>query len=77
MNKEQEMILLSQKMMEDNEFRLRTTTDTSENEIRDMIEYFMGTIRETENELISVGNEFDHRSVFGKETFSIFSFLGS
>jgi len=52
--KEEELIRLSQKMMEDNEFRLKATIEASENEIRDIAEFFTGKIRETENELAAV-----------------------
>jgi len=52
--KEEELIRLSQKMMEDNEFRLKATIEASENEIRDIAEFFTGKIRETENELVAV-----------------------
>ena len=53
-HKEEELIRLSQKMMEDNEFRLKTTIEASEHEIRDIAEFFTGKIRETENELTAV-----------------------
>lgn len=56
LRKEEELIRLSQKMMEDNEFRLKATIEASENEIRDIEEFFLGKIRETENELISVSS---------------------
>jgi hypothetical protein len=54
LRKEEELIRLSQKMMEDNEFRFKTTLEASENEIRDIAEFFIGKIRETENELTAV-----------------------
>lgn len=54
LQKEEELIRLSQKMMEDNEFRLKSTIEASENEIRDIAEFFTGKIRETENELAAV-----------------------
>lgn len=54
LRKEEELIRMSQKMMEDNEFRLKATLEASENEIRDIEEFFIGKIRETENELITV-----------------------
>ena len=54
LHKEEELIRLSQKMMEDSEFRLKSTIEASENEIRDIAEFFTGKIRETENELIAV-----------------------
>jgi hypothetical protein len=54
LHKEEELIHLSQKMMEDNEFRLKSTLEASENEIRDIAEFFTSKIRETENELIAV-----------------------
>jgi hypothetical protein len=41
-------------MIEDNEFRLKATLEASENEIRDIVEFFTGKIHETENELIAV-----------------------
>ncbi len=41
-------------MIEDNEFRLKATLEASENEIRDIVEFFSGKISETENELIAV-----------------------
>ncbi len=40
--------------MEDNEFRLKATLEASENEIRDIAEFFTGKIRETQNELVAV-----------------------
>ena len=58
LRKEEELIRLSQKMMEDNEFRFKTTLEASENEIRDIAEFFIGKIRETENELIAVSEFF-------------------
>ena len=58
LRKEEELIHLSQKMMEDNEFRLKATLEASENEIRDIAEFFTGKIRETENELIAVNKSF-------------------
>lgn len=54
LRKEEDLIRLAQKMTEDNEFRLKQTTEASENEIRDIVEYFTGKIRETENELNAV-----------------------
>ena len=54
LQKEEELIRLSQKMMEDNEFRLKSTIEASENEIRDIAEFFTGKIREAENELAAV-----------------------
>ena len=54
LRKEEELIRLSQKMMEDNEFRLKATVEASEAEIRDIIEFFTSKIRETENELAAV-----------------------
>jgi hypothetical protein len=54
LRKEEELIRLSQKMMEDSEFRLKSTLEASENEIRDISEFFIGKIRETENELMAV-----------------------
>ena len=60
LRKEEELIRLSQKMMEDNEFRLKATLEASENEIRDIAEFFTGKIHETENELISVSVVFIH-----------------
>jgi hypothetical protein len=58
LRKEEELIRLSQKMMEDNEFRLKATLEASENEIRDIGEFFTGKIRETENELFAVNKSF-------------------
>ena len=54
LRKEEDLVRLSQKMMEDNEFRLRTIAEANENEKRDVTEYFIGRIHETENELAAV-----------------------
>jgi NDP-sugar pyrophosphorylase family protein len=54
LHKEEELVRLSQKMMEDNEFRLRSTIEASENEIRAIAEFFTEKIREAENELVEV-----------------------
>lgn len=45
-------------MMEDNEARLKATIEASENEVRDMTEFFTGKIREAENELHAVRQKF-------------------
>lgn len=52
--KEQELINLSHKMTEDNEFRLTETKEASERQIREIAEYYTGRIREVENELVEV-----------------------
>lgn len=44
--------------MEDNEARLKATIEASENEVRDMTEFFTGKIREAENELHAVRRKF-------------------
>ncbi|CAF5071662.1 unnamed protein product, partial [Rotaria magnacalcarata] len=54
LQKEGELIRLSQKMMEDNEARLKATIEARENEMHDITEYFTGKIRETEHELIAL-----------------------
>ncbi|CAF1133715.1 unnamed protein product [Rotaria sordida] len=54
LQKEGDLIRLAQKIMEDNESRLKSTIEASENEIRDIAEYFTGKIRETENELTAL-----------------------
>ncbi|CAF3214390.1 unnamed protein product [Rotaria socialis] len=54
LQKEGELIRLSQKMMEDNEARLKATIEARENEMRDTAEYFTGKIRETEHELVAL-----------------------
>ncbi|CAF4648755.1 unnamed protein product [Rotaria sp. Silwood1] len=54
LQKEGDLIRLAQKIMEDNESRLKATMEASENEIRDIAEYFTGKIRETENELVAL-----------------------
>jgi hypothetical protein len=53
-HKEEELIHLSQKMMEDNEFRIKSTREANENEKLDIKEFFEGKIRETTNELAKV-----------------------
>lgn len=60
LRKEEELIRLSQKMMEDNEFRLKATIEASANEIRDIAEFFTGKIREAENELVAVRSNLKH-----------------
>ncbi|CAF1626128.1 unnamed protein product, partial [Adineta ricciae] len=47
-HKEEELIHLSQKMMEDNEFRLKAMKEASENELRDIKEYYVAKTVETE-----------------------------
>ncbi|CAF2959691.1 unnamed protein product [Rotaria sp. Silwood2] len=54
LQKEGDLVRLAQKVMEDNESRLKATIEASENEIRDIAEYFTGKIRETENELVAL-----------------------
>ena len=54
LQKEEELIRLSQKMMEDNEYRLQATIEASEQEIREIAEFFTEKIRETEDELLQV-----------------------
>ncbi|UJR36357.1 hypothetical protein I4U23_029083 [Adineta vaga] len=49
-HKEEELIHLSQKMMEDNEFRLKATKEAGENELRDIKEYYVTKTIETEAE---------------------------
>jgi hypothetical protein len=63
LRKEEELIRLSQKMMEDSEFRLKSTLEASENEIRDISEFFIGKIRETENELMAVSELIFFRTI--------------
>jgi hypothetical protein len=53
-HKEEELIHLSQKMMEDNEFRIKATKEASENELRDIKEYYVAKTAETEAELAEV-----------------------
>ena len=53
-HKEEELIHLSQKMMEDNEFRLKAMKEASENELRDIKEYYVAKTVETEAEFEDV-----------------------
>ncbi|CAF0950735.1 unnamed protein product [Adineta steineri] len=53
-HKEEELIHLSQKMMEDNEFRLKSTEEAGDNEVRDVKEFYQGKIKETEKELAAL-----------------------
>jgi hypothetical protein len=70
-HKEEELIHLSQKMMEDNEFRIKSTKEANENEKFEIKEFFEGKIRETISELSKVSEV----KMFKKISFFLISYV--